>query len=127
MHTHAHIIRQLYRDCLRLIRHVAPGRTSPKSAALRLNVRSQFDKYKDTKGDDVLIHAAKANAVRALSNYMLQQAAPKDPKVKAAMKDFHGRAVKDAKDYQKNIKSNSNSNSNSISESKGKDKETTSY
>jgi hypothetical protein len=91
---------QLYRDCLRLIRHVAPGRTSPKSAALRLNVRSQFDKYATTTDED-LIHAAKANAVRALSNYMLQQAAPKDPKVKAAMKDFHGRAVKDAKEYHK--------------------------
>jgi hypothetical protein len=79
---------------------VAPGRTSPKSTALRLNVRSQFDKYK-TVTDEVQIHAAKANAVRALSNYMLQQAAPKDPKVKAAMKDFHGRAVKDAKEYHK--------------------------
>jgi hypothetical protein len=65
-----------------------------------LNVRSQFDKYKVTEDED-LIHAAKANAVRALSNYMLQQAAPKDPKVKAAMKDFHGRAVKDAKEYHK--------------------------
>jgi hypothetical protein len=76
---------------------VAPGRTSPKSAALRLNVRSQFDKYKLTEDEDE-IHAAKANAVRALSNYMLQQAAPKDPKVKAAMKDFHGRAVQQAKE-----------------------------
>jgi hypothetical protein len=63
-----------------------------------LNVRSQFDKFKDNIDEDAL-HAAKANAVRALSNYMLQQAAPKDPRVKAAMKDFHGRAVKDAKEY----------------------------
>ena len=92
---------------------MAPGRTSPKSAALRLNVRSQFDKYKWTKDEDQ-IHAAKANAVRALSNYMLQQAAPKDPKVKAAMKDFHGRAVKDAKDYHK---------SNKINNKNGQDKE----
>jgi hypothetical protein len=73
------------------------GRTSPKSAALCLNVRSQFDKYKTTENEDE-IHAAKANAVRALSNYMLQQAAPKDPKLKAVMKDFHGRAVQQAKE-----------------------------
>lgn len=103
---------------MRLIRHVAPGRTSPKSTALRLNVRSQFDKYKE-ETDEIQIHAAKANAVRALSNYMLQQAAPKDPKVKAAMKDFHGRAVKQAKDYH-----TSNSKDKGGKDKGGKEKET---
>jgi hypothetical protein len=92
---------QLYRDCLRLVRHVAPGRTSPKSTALRLTVKQQFEKYRTTE-NELEIHAAKANAVRALSNYMLQQAAPKDPKVKAAMKDFHGRSVKQAKEEHTN-------------------------
>jgi Complex 1 protein (LYR family) len=87
--------RQLYRDCLRLIQHVAPGRTSPKSVALRQTVRAQFRKHElETDGD--VIELCKAKAVRALSNYLLAANAPKDPKVKAAMKDYHDRSVESA-------------------------------
>jgi hypothetical protein len=64
--------------------------------ALRQTVRSQFEKFRVEK-DEETIHAAKANAVRALSNYMLQRAGPKDPKVKAAMKDFQSRVMKQTK------------------------------
>jgi len=48
------------------------------------------------------IEALKANAVRALSNYMLANAAPKDPSLKARMKDFHGRSVQEAKGERDN-------------------------
>jgi hypothetical protein len=87
---------QLYRDCLRLIRHVAPGKSSSKAMALRTTVRTEFDRHRDLH-DEERLEAAKANAVRALSNYMLAVAAPKDPKLKARMQDFHGRSVREAK------------------------------
>jgi hypothetical protein len=64
---------ELYRDLLRLISHLAPG-TSPKSIALRTMIRSEFNKSRllspDSPADAVKIEALKANAVRALSNYI---------------------------------------------------------
>uniref|UniRef100_A0A7S2YEL5 Uncharacterized protein n=1 Tax=Entomoneis paludosa TaxID=265537 RepID=A0A7S2YEL5_9STRA len=89
---------ELYRDCLRLIRHVAPGTSSGKAVALRTMVRGEFKKPL-TAGQDV--ESRKAQAIRALSNYMLTVAAPKDEKLKSSMKDFHGRSVQEAKDLQK--------------------------
>mmetsp|Transcript_6897 Transcript_6897/g.14080 ORF Transcript_6897/g.14080 Transcript_6897/m.14080 type:complete len:121 (-) Transcript_6897:436-798(-) len=90
---------QLYRDCLRLIRHIAPGETSAKAVALRSMVRSEFRKPIIAAQQD--LDSRKANAVRALSNYMLAVAAPKDDKLKSSMKDFHGRSVEQAKSLQK--------------------------
>jgi hypothetical protein len=90
------LLLQLYRDCLRLIHHVAPGRTSAKSVALRKTVRNEFSKHREeTKPEQ--IEAFKGNAIRALSNYLLAMQAPKDPKMASAMKDYHGRSVKEAK------------------------------
>jgi polynucleotide 5'-kinase involved in rRNA processing len=82
---------------LRLVRHVAPGQANSKALALRRTVRSEFDKHRN-ETDEVAIENAKLNAVRALSNYMLVASAPKDPKAKQAIKDFHGRSVQAAKD-----------------------------
>ncbi|GKY91167.1 hypothetical protein MPSEU_000089500 [Mayamaea pseudoterrestris] len=89
---------RLFRDCLRLIKHVSPGAASPKSMALRSTVRSEFRKpYASPKQ----IEAAKQNAVRALANYLLATAAPKDPNgVGGAMKDFYKRSAKEAKQEQ---------------------------
>mmetsp|Transcript_29759 Transcript_29759/g.62189 ORF Transcript_29759/g.62189 Transcript_29759/m.62189 type:complete len:81 (+) Transcript_29759:408-650(+) len=61
-------------------------------------VRGEFKKPL-TAGQDV--ESRKAQAIRALSNYMLTVAAPKDEKLKSSMKDFHGRSVQEAKDLQK--------------------------
>lgn len=95
--------RQLYRDCLRLVQHVAPGRTSSaKSIALRESVRTQFRKHQHER-DPLVIEHCKANAVRALSNYLVAAAAPKDPKVKAAMKDYHDRSVQSARSLRHDI------------------------
>ena len=85
---------QLYRDCLRLVKHVAPGQ-SAKSLALRQTVRTEFAKNR-LETDPARIEGLKANAVRALSNYMLAMNAAKDPKVAAAMENFHGRSVQQA-------------------------------
>jgi hypothetical protein len=76
---------------------VAPGQANPKALALRRTLRSEFDKYRNAR-DEETIENAKLNAVRALSNYMLATSAPKDPKAKQAIKDFHGRSVQAAKD-----------------------------
>jgi hypothetical protein len=92
-----YIIIQLYRDCFRLIKHISPGASSPKSQALRRTVRSEFRKPYET---NVQLENAKQNAIRALSNYMLATAAPKDPTVGGAMKDYYKRTAKEAKQEQ---------------------------
>lgn len=86
---------KLYRDCLRLVQYVAPGYSS-KAKAIRGTVRAQFRKHQGETDPDK-IEQYKADAIRALSNYLLTQQAQKDPKVAAAMKDYHGRSVQQAK------------------------------
>lgn len=91
---------ELYRDLLRLISHIAPG-TSPKSIALRTMIRSEFNKSRllspDSPADAVKIEALKANAVRALSNYMLYEGGIQDKrkggKLGAAMDTYHERSL----------------------------------
>ena len=90
---------ELYRDLLRLVSHVAPGTTSPKSRALRTMIRSEFDRSKhlspDSPSDTIQIETLKANAVRALSNYMLYEGGMQDRgkggKLGMAMDSFHQR------------------------------------
>ena len=92
-------ILQLFRDCLRLVRHLAPGH-SPKATALRHTVRSQFQANQRLQ-DPVQIENAKANAIRALSNYMLYQSAQKDVHMHQAMKDQVDRVKKDDQERKK--------------------------
>ncbi len=90
---------ELYRDLLRLVSHIAPGTTSPKSRALRTLVRSEFDKSRylspDDPADFMKIESLKANAVRALSNYMLYEGGIQDKskggKLGKAMDNYHER------------------------------------
>lgn len=70
---------------MRLVRHLAPG-YSPKARALRQTVRTQFEANRQ-QTDPVQVENLKANAVRALSNYMLYQSAQKDTQLRQAMKD----------------------------------------
>lgn len=90
---------QLYRDCLRLVKHVAPGH-SRKAMALRHTVRMEFDKNRGETNPQ-LIELQKANAIRALSNYMLFESGNKDLKVKKAMEDYHTSSVEELKKFQK--------------------------
>ena len=60
---------QLYRDCLRLIRHSA-GSDSPKSARLRAVVRAEFRRNAKVE-QPAELERLRGNAVRALTNYML--------------------------------------------------------
>ena len=106
------VIRKLYRDCLRLIQHVAPG-SSPKSMALRMTVRAEFKRNLSLRDEDA-IEAAKSNAVRALSNYLLARAAPNDAKLHTAVKDYHNRSVGEANSVDKENKTKVADNSINI-------------
>ena len=75
---------QLFRDCMRLVKHIAPG-SSPKGVALKAMVRAEFKKSIHEK-DEAKIEALKAGAIRALSNYMLYESGAKDEKLQGAMK-----------------------------------------
>ena len=66
---------------------MAPGSTN-KSTALRQIVRNEFAKNRHVQ-EEAQIQALQANAVRALSNYLLFQNASADPKVKQAVNNFH--------------------------------------
>lgn len=92
---------ELYRDLLRLINHISPG-NSPKAIALRTMTRSEFVKSRilspNDPSDQIKIDTLKANAIRALSNYMLYEGGIQDKrrggKLGAAMDNFHERNVR---------------------------------
>uniref|UniRef100_A0A7S2CG24 Complex 1 LYR protein domain-containing protein n=1 Tax=Florenciella parvula TaxID=236787 RepID=A0A7S2CG24_9STRA len=71
---------QLYRDCLRLVSHV--GGQSAKGRAMKMMVTTEFRKHADVT-DEKELEALRANAVRALSNYMVYESSSKDPRLKA--------------------------------------------
>ena len=106
--THLRTAVQLYRDLLRLVAHIAPG-VSPKSIALRTMIRTEFDKSRglsaDDPADNVKIEAMKANAVRALSNYMLYEGGIQDKskggKLGAAMDKYHDENVQGMKQHDR--------------------------
>ena len=58
----------LYRDCMRLISHLAPG-SSPKSLALRSTLRREWDKNRSVT-DQAKIEDLRGGAVRGLANYL---------------------------------------------------------
>ena len=73
---------QLYRDCLRLVRHMA-GASSPKAAHLSRIVGAQFRANAGVVAPEA-VHALKQAAERSLSSYLLFQRAKMDPKIAAA-------------------------------------------
>jgi len=93
---------ELYRDCLRLVRHIAPGESS-KALALRQTVRQQFKLHAREK-DPTKLDTLKSDAVRGLSNYMLYQSAQKDSQLKKAMNTN----INNKKNTDKNKKSENN-------------------
>jgi hypothetical protein len=65
--------------------------------ALRQTVRSQFQANRHEK-DETKLETMKADAIRALSNYMLYQSAQKDTQLQNAMKEQMKNAQKDNDD-----------------------------
>ena len=60
--------------------------------ALRQTVRSQFEASRH-ETNEAKIEALKANAVRALSNYLLYQSSQKDEQLKQAIKRKDGQGT----------------------------------
>ena len=83
-------IGQLYRDCLRLVKHVAAN--SAKGDKLRAIVGGEFRKNSHVT-DDATIHALKGNAVRALSNYLMIESLSKDDKFRNTAAAFNTRQL----------------------------------
>ena len=90
---------QLYRDCLRLIQHVA-GR-SAKGVSLRVIVRNEFKKNAHIK-DNAIIDNLKSNAIRGLANYLMLESASKDTKLNAKSNAY----MKEETDRMQNNKIN---------------------
>lgn len=79
---------QLYRDCLRLVQHIA-GK-SKKGQQLKKIVGSEF--RKNAKLEDLVrIDALKANAIRGLANYLMLESASKDEKFRDRTSSFVSR------------------------------------
>jgi len=87
-----------------LVRHIAPGE-SPKAMALRQTVRMQF-KAHALEEDPNKIETFKADAVRALSNYMVYQSAQKDTHLQKALNLDNVNAKKTNKKKDKDSNSN---------------------
>lgn len=90
MHGFSKTTPQIYRDCLRLIKHIA-GR-SKKSDALKSIVRNEFKKNAAVK-DEATIERLKSNAVRGLSNYLMMESSTKDARFQQQSKAFVQREV----------------------------------
>ena len=65
--------------------------------AIKNIVRREFAKNRDVK-DEAQMQSLQANAIRALSNYLLFQSARSDPKVQQAVRDFHDKHVSSAQE-----------------------------
>ena len=70
---------QLYRDCLRLVKHMAGN--SAKGNHLRAVVRGEFKRNKDEEDPDKVAQL-KTDAIRGLTNYLVYQASEKDDRLK---------------------------------------------
>ena len=98
-------VTQLYRDCLRLIRNMAPGifnESNRKATALRTTVRGEFKRNQHLT-DPAEIEICKANAIRALSNYYVLKSIPNDSRVSEAATNYHQRSVQSANEKESNI------------------------
>ncbi len=85
----------LYRDCLRLVKHVAGH--SKKAINLRAIVGKEFRKNAAIK-DPAVVEALKGNAVRALANFLMMESASKDEKFKDRVAKFASSQVASIRD-----------------------------
>mmetsp|Transcript_968 Transcript_968/g.2873 ORF Transcript_968/g.2873 Transcript_968/m.2873 type:complete len:83 (-) Transcript_968:83-331(-) len=73
----------IYRDCLRLAAHI--GGRSAKGLQLRAIARDAFRKHKN-ETDPQRIEQLRADAVRALSNYLVMKTLKRKPDAASASK-----------------------------------------
>eukprot|EP01031_Cornospumella_fuschlensis_P029810 gene29810-35991_t len=84
---------QLYRDCLRLVKHIA-GR-SQKGENIRRVLRHEFRKNA-TLDDPAKVEQLKSNAVRGLANYLMIESASKDARLGKQANIFAEKEIKEA-------------------------------
>lgn len=93
--TFSRTSKQLYRDCLRLINHIAGKST--KAQKLTKIVGGEFRKNAMVK-DENQVAALKANAIRGLSNYLMMEASAKDEKFQGVSAEFAAKEAQSIKD-----------------------------
>jgi len=86
--TSTRTVPQLFRDCLRLISHVA-GK-SKKAAAMRKVVSNEFRKNMKVS-DPAVIDVLKSNAIRGLANYLMIESSQKDERFKEKAANYSSR------------------------------------
>jgi hypothetical protein len=97
MHGFTKTTSQIYRDCLRLIKHIA-GK-SKKSTMLTQIVRGEFKKNAKLT-DEAAIEKLKSNAVRGLANYLMMESSSKDARFQNKSTSY----IKREADSLRNIK-----------------------
>ena len=88
--TASRTVPQLFRDCLRLISHVA-GK-SKKADAIKKVVSNEFRKNKNVT-DPALIDVMKSHAIRGLANYLMIESSQKDIRFKEKAADYTSRSA----------------------------------
>ena len=95
MHGFSKTTPQIYRDCLRLVKHISG--VSKKSEAITRIVRNEFKKNAAIK-DEEMIEKLKSNAIRGLSNYLMMESSAKDERFQKQSEEFVSREVDSIKD-----------------------------
>jgi hypothetical protein len=85
---------QLYRDCLRLVQHIA-GK-SKKGDSIRKIVRQEFKKNSGLT-DHTQIEHLKSHAVRGLANYLMIESTAKDAKLQKSANTYANKLADDLK------------------------------
>ena len=92
--SHLRTTAQLFRDCLRLVNHIA-GK-SRKGDQLRKIVGGEFRKNSKVE-DEERISQLKSNAIRALANYLMIESSTKDLRFRDKTAAFSTREAKNLK------------------------------
>lgn len=86
---------QLYRDCLRLVQHIA-GK-SKKGDTIRTIVRREFQKNAKLE-DPAMIDQLKSNAIRGLANYLMIESTNKDARLQKFANNFASKEASNLKE-----------------------------
>lgn len=99
MHGFSKTTQQIYRDCLRLVKHIS-GK-SKKSTMLNQVIRNEFKKNAKLTDEDV-IEKLKSNAVRGLANYLMMESSSKDARFQKQSMSYVKREAESLREAQKN-------------------------